>query len=152
MLDSALDLELTITGRFFLRSDPVLHLAGLGLPGHRVVLLNLCIQCLALCLPISTGVVVDDRAIHCGACRRGRSSRSTLLLSQYDLLVERQAIRHAHDALDQRLVLVAMGQSPKRATAVGITQVDRARLRGQRQRTNGQHHKPACIFHSLSSP
>ena len=140
-----MDPELTVSRFLLFASNPVLHLPGLGLPGHGVVLSDGCVQGLALSKVTGRGVVGHGRGIdghRIGGCAGGRL---TLLIGNVDLLVERKTIRHVGDALNQGVVLVAMVAGPKGATRIRLAQIDGPGTGAQRQQA-GQNEQPLHLI------
>jgi hypothetical protein len=120
-LASAFDPELPVPGLSLLTSNPILHLATLGLSCHRVILNNLRVECLAfrtvgLCWCICN-------------CRIGDGGRAacwlTLLFGQLHLQVEGQVVWDTDNALNQGVVFVAVSLGPEVSPAIGSTEVKR---------------------------
>ena len=143
---SAMDPELTVSRFLLFAGDPVLHLSGLGLPGHGVILGDGCVQGLALSKVTGRRVVVGHGRGVDGHCIGGRiSSRLTLLIGNVDLLIERKTIWHVGDAFNQGVVLVSMVAGPKGATRIRLAQIDGPGTGAQRQQA-GQNEQPLHLI------
>lgn len=129
-VESAAQLELALARGPLAAGEPVLRLAALRLTRHLLVLQDLLRQRRAfgrgraLARRGDPGRRRRDTGVE--RRRRGQALRfGPALLGQFDLLLERQAVRDAGDALDQGLALAAMATRPEQAATVGLAQIER---------------------------